>query len=202
MFLGMLSDERAIAAAPLIALWHALQDSPGERLRRGVLRSIALGLAFVVWFAAYQAMKQAFVIRMPPAEQWGVRALKAQLDGIPGGLFYALRAGWLPPLVLAAAWVARRRWWELAAFTGATLFALIPGCLVFTISRTGAMAFPALLIALVELHRLDPPQFRETLRSSLRLNVFTPQYQVVAKVFSLYRPLPLRFVHAMAQWVL
>jgi hypothetical protein len=201
LFLAMLGDERALFSAPLCLLWHLFREWPRPSWPRHLQRGLAVVLAFAVWILSYRVMRSRFAIVLPPRADWLVsgKNLKAMIEGIPGGMWYALRGAWLLPLTLALAWWRQRRLGALVLYIGAILVALVPGCLVFTISRMGALAFPAVLIAAVQLQeRLHDGPGRPT-ESALLLNLFTPQYQVVSSTFYLYKPLPLlllrRLIH-------
>lgn len=195
MFLGMLADERIVAAIPLILLWHALEDRPEERFRKILFRGTAFAMAVGLWVLYFLWMRRFFPV---PADAYV--SMKSILTGeyilkhahyihaFPGGIYFALRSAWLLPLMLMLRWAQERN--------SAGLVLLI--CILAVIgeaglgedtSRIGAMAYPAVLLAVVRLGRRNEAQAVQLLTSALALNVFTPQYQVVGS-FKMLWPLP------------
>jgi hypothetical protein len=194
MLLAMLSEERAAVAIPLIVFWHFLRESQEVRWRKAAWRCVVLSASFGLWVVCFLAMKRAFAIQWPQGFVVGLPFIKEQLTSIPAGAFYALRGAWILPIMLAAYWW-RRRMLMLAAFLAAILLALGPCIGTGDTSRSMAFAFPAVVIALSELHKEDSARCRLLLETALLLNIVTAQYQVVVNHFSLYVPLPLWFIY-------
>ena len=160
------------------------------------MRSVCIVTTLVLWLAAYYWMKDAFANRSIPADAGvGPQGILNRAAGIPGGYYYALRSAWILPIMLAVTWWSGRPI-RLAVFLVAVALALVPSLIVDDLSRSMAFAYPAVLIALVELEARESHDLGPWLRGAVLLNVLTPQYQVVAETFSLSWPLPVAILKA------
>ena len=154
MLLAMLGEEAGMRAVaiPLIVLWHFLRDAPEDA---GGRLSAHRGLrgTFAAWVGCYFAMKRAFAFEWPADVPIGMSVrLKLNLLRFPpaasmpcAGPGSCLSCSWPPgggarPLFVAAYLAA------IFLVVGPTWPTRIPPCAI-------AFAFPAVLIALIELHR-------------------------------------------------
>jgi hypothetical protein len=195
LVLGLLGEERCILATPLVLVWHYLEDPPERRWPRLVARGLSIAVAFGAWLLLRMWMHRAFHVVLPDYEFIGRRILFRQYTAIPAAYYFALRAAWLPVFLVVVDW--RGRVPLLLAYGAAILVALVPGMFVMDTSRSMAFAYPAVLIALVELSRRDRARLWGVLDSALLLNLFTPQYNVVLTIYFPLWPLPL----ALIEWL-
>jgi hypothetical protein len=113
-----------------------------------------------------------------------------QIMYIPAGFWFALRAGWL--LILLLWWSRRREPWFRTWLLGGLVCAVGHALLVEDISRVMSLAFPAMLMAVVQLYRHWPRLTTQWLCLCLMVNVLSPQYQINHNRSTLVVPLPLQ----------
>jgi hypothetical protein len=190
LYFGMLGDERCAAAVPLLLFWHFRESYSASRWTRLVLQALASGLAVALWGLTYFWLKQHFQIAPYPPEVVGLRLAIRQIGAIPAGAYFALRSAWALPILLTVSWLWERPLTALV-FLLTVVLAVIPGTVVQDTSRSMAFAYPAIFIALAEMNRRDRERASQPLRVAIFLNLFTPQYQVVAKTLWGVWPLPL-----------
>jgi hypothetical protein len=201
LFLGMLGDERCLAAYPLVVGWHFLAEAPDRRWGRAAARVAAAGAAALAWLVVYRFIQAEYVSPAGADNGSFVRwvlsggALRRYLPVVPLGIYFALRSAWLFPIMLTVAW-AGRRWAVLAAFWAAVGVAIGQGVLVADISRCVALCWPAVLIALRHLYDQNPATARHWLVAALALNLCTPLYNVVGTSILPSMPLPVALARA------
>jgi hypothetical protein len=202
LFVGMLGDERCIAAAPLVALWHVGIKTDRRPAVAFLIRGLGSTVALMLWIAFYKWIESEFVRQMPDFDNDEFKASIA--DGrfalnavtyLPGGVYYALRSAWLFPALAVARGGEPGRGWLTIAVGVATAAALIPGALVDDHSRCMAVAWPVVLIAADTVRRQTPEQFSLLVYVALVLNIVTPMYDVFARGFVLREPLLAELFH-------
>jgi hypothetical protein len=208
LFLGMLADERCLAALPLVFFCFHQDDPPQRRreLRSRRLLFVILGCAAyaAVYFYLHQhtAGKEQKYYGYEKQEDFVINILRGkvlleQLPYVPAGLWFALRAAWLLPLLLL--WHKRRErgfvFWLLFGLAAATGQAL----LVEDMSRMASLAFPAVLLAVVMLHAARPALTLLVVGLALLVNVLSPQFQINKNRVTLHAPLPLEWLRPEAR---
>ena len=197
---GMLADERCITTVPLLLLWFYLEESPAEWRGRLMPRLISVAVCVVLYASVYFALHRLNA----PSEHlkyYGFRDNAGFVDSIlkgevflkqimyvPAGFWFALRAGWLPILLLW--WTRRRESWFRTWLLGGLVCATGHALLVEDLSRVMSLAFPALLLAVVQLYQRWPRWTSQLLCLCLLVNLLSPQYQINHDRSTLIVPLP------------
>jgi hypothetical protein len=206
LFVGMLADERCLAAVPLLLIWCQAVDTPGDsphdRSHRLLYALLATAAFAMVYFLLHH-----FATTPPPTYRFAGfdnqtdfvtntlqgRVLIAHLPYIPAGLWFSLRAAWLVPLFLA--WQFQKKTSFVVFFVLGILATALPAMLVNDISRVASLGFLSVLMAVVLLYREQPTWTYYLVKIALIVNLMSPQLQIHAPNISLITPLPFALVN-------
>jgi hypothetical protein len=203
LFLGLLADERCLATMPLVFLAFHLDDPPEARTARRTRRLLMVLVTCAVYAGLFWYLHQHTSAKVQG--YYGYATQKDFIDGhlqgeiflqqlryVPAGLWFALRAAWLLPLLLL--WHKRRErglvLWLLFGLAAATGQAL----LVEDMSRMASLAFPAVLLAVILLNETRPALTILVLGFALMVNVLSPQFQINKTRVTMLAPLPLEWL--------
>jgi hypothetical protein len=201
LFLGMLAEERTAAAVPFLVCWQFI-FAKQQRWVRAIVWGLAGLVTVALWFIYLKWVHTQFLpAGILEQSDWqempGTHFYLKYINNVPLGWFETLRAGWLLPALAVGLWCTQRRWWDVVIFGLAIALCLGQAGLVMDISRAGAFAWPAILIAARALAAHDPAKFLNALNLALLLNVLSPCYQVIlSRGIYLYWPLPLAALRA------
>lgn len=201
LFLGMLADERCLAAVPLLLLWCHAVDTPGDTPQDRSYR-LLFGLLAAVAFAAVYFLLHHFATKPPPDYRFAGFDNQAdfvtntlhgnvfvkQLPYVPAGMWFSLRAAWLLPLVLA--WRFRKKIWFIAWLIAGIFATALPALLVNDISRVASLGFVSVLMAVILLYRERPILTYSLVKLALIINLMSPQLQIHTPNISLIVPFP------------
>jgi len=190
--IGMFAEERIIAAAPLFILWHALEENDPRWLRRAIFRSASTLIVLGIWIIYYLWLRRSLNIIMQDVTSIAFNDFRHYKSYLWPGFYFGLRAVWLLPTMLLANWFFQRgkRW--PALFLSASIVIIFAVSLrVGDISRVCCLAFPAVLIAAVYLHRANPVSLRYFAVAAFALNLVTPCVSITQDQMRFFYPLPL-----------
>lgn len=188
-FAAAWTDERAAAAALLVAGFHALRDG-GAALE--VVGGVALYGATRSWMATVGGMT---------TELAGVGGplFGRQLNVLPLALWSGLGGGWIFVAGGAVAAVARRTWGALAGLLLLVTGLGVAGLCVVDTTRSVAYLLPAVFVGLELLRRSERVDYVERLAAAAALTALAPSFYLEGSscVVWLY-PLPVQA----ARWLL
>jgi hypothetical protein len=205
LFLGMLADERCLAAVPLLLLWFQAVDMPEDLPRDRSQRLLYALLAAAAFAAVYLLLHHYATTPSPNYHFAGFdnqgdfvtntlrgKVFIEQLPYVPAGLWFALRAAWLLPLVLA--WRFRKKTWFIGWLIAGIFATTLPAILVNDVSRVASLAFVSVLMAVVLLYRERPTLTYSLVKLALIINLMSPQLQIHTPNISLIVPYPFVFL--------
>jgi hypothetical protein len=200
-FLSLFGDPRAFLTMPLIVLWRLTEQSPRNALRFAAMNGAALAVATVLFFVLAMYLTWVFGYSQDSSDRIRRHLVGGFLSEIrPGFLqlsgFMTFKAGWIFPLLLVWAWAGRRP--MLALIAAADLLVIMGSALlVQDVSRAMTFCFPALLLAVLALHRSAPGAVVPVTATSLLVNLISPFYHGMgAGLWVISYPLPVE----LARW--
>ena len=185
LFLGMLADERCAVAIPLIVIWQFDNGQP-DRWKRGLLWSICLCASVAIWLMYYSYARSHFLSETEMLENamggGSFRLLKQNMGVLPIAFFESIRGGWILIGYALYLMVLRKSYLISLGCMLAIAAGLIQAGMVGDVSRSAAVIWPMLFIAIRELNRQPLEHGLTLLKVAVLLNIFSPCYQVLAPV--------------------
>lgn len=196
------TDERALFALPLVALWHLWRDADGEAIgltveRRPRQAQIAAVLVFSVGIAH-------IVIRQILKSRYGLSEGQnrspgeplAQLNNYPNGFWGALEGYWFLVGAGLISLAHLRRWWTVVIASGTVLTLFIIGVSVFDISRAVGYMFPVVGLALLGLRTVDRAWVRGMVWTAATVTLVWPMIYAADESTVIWKmPTPLQILH-------
>jgi hypothetical protein len=162
-FLASWTDERAVIAASLVALFH-LYKAGGAELSPRSLRSFGF-LGVFLGVSGYLALRALLTVHLshvvPSGErgQLGLALLARHSTYLPIGAWSGLEGLWVIVVAAFAILVGRRQWVFTAALASSVATMVIAAHAVLDITRSVAYALPAVFLALAIVHHGESPKF-------------------------------------------
>ncbi len=194
------TDERGLAALPIVIIWHALFEPETRRLgferlktRRAML-AFAPALAMLAYVILRIHLKSQYGFSIPFGDV-GVAVILRQINMLYFGTWTMFEGLWLLPVVGSIVLIRQRRWALLTLLTSMLTGYVAISFIVIDITRSLCFFFPLLFFYLVVLNRESRRFQQGVIMASLAVSALVPTYQAYG-AFRIEGTnlLPLRFV--------
>ena len=183
VFLAGFTDERALVAALLVALFHLLSTPAG-----GTRRALGVIVGLVGYGVAREALHAAFGLRTGGG---GVVLLNWWELG-PEGAWTGIEGLWLFVLGGLVLLAAARMWRPAVVFAALVGTLLVAGTSVFDVTRSMAYLLPAAFVGIAVVRTHAPEHLRRVALLAMLASLLWPLYSVDHGDLTLFAPLPVQ----------